>query len=320
MRDDYSGSGIEVMKEDSLQFHQVVKDMDPIKISTPGLGLGDNFQTSSVIAAIYDHYDKRPIINCYHPPLFEGNPKCQVGTNTGDPGNIPLHTWPMHHQPAGVRLSTSEQYNYRVGLPDAGPYRTEFYPTQQELIWGAQTFNNLKPYITVQYQPDPPRKFYNISPNLGRSDSDKRWMSCTDWYMDRWTEVVKATKEMGYNVVQIGCQYEEPIEGCFDARQVGVRKTFMAVGLSELLIGHESFPQFCADAMDKPCLVFITGRSCQEGQYLPTRIPIEPPEEVGCSPCWNKGIKDIDAYCPRTCMESITPDMVIGKIKEVLGG
>jgi hypothetical protein len=133
-------------------------------------------------------------------------------------------------------------------------------------------------------------------------------------------EVVEGIRKLGREVVQIGCEYEDPIPGCFDARSVGIRNTFIAVGLSELLIGHESFPQFCADSMDVPCLIFITGRSCQEGQYLPTRIPLEPPIEVPCSPCWNKGIKNIDEYCPRTCMDSITAELVLGKVGEILGG
>lgn len=325
MKDDYSKLTWDDMKEDCKRERAGIEQRDVIKISTPGLGIGDNFQASSVVESLYKFYRKQVILNCYHPDLFRGNDKCAVGTAVNDPENIVLHTWSYMRQPNGgikpngERLSTSEQYNIRCGMWDVEPEKPVFIPTYEEIVWGATHYVKHEPYVAVQLAPDPPRKYYNVSPNLRRSDSDKRWMNCTDWYMDRWTEVVQGlTEDDGINVVQIGCEYEESIPGTIDARDVGIRNTFIVIGHSSLLIGHESFPQFAAEAMDVPSLVFITGRSCADGQYLPGRTTMDGAVGVECAPCWNKGIKNIDEYCPRTCMDNITSAMVLEAARTIL--
>jgi len=325
-KSDYSEYTWADVHDDSKRMNALLSGSSIIKISTPGLGLGDDFMVSPVIRAIDEYYVPDDIIvNTYHPYLFENNPRCTPGTNMHDPNNIVMHTWAYRRLPNNgympgheLRISVPHQHNIRVGIWDR-PINTkhEFYPTQEELIWGAELLK-YKPYITVQYQCDPPRKYYNLSPNLPRSESMGRWMTIGDWPDDRWTALIIAMNANGYNVVQIGCEYENLIPGCIDMRNVGPRNTFMVVGHSELLICHESFPQFVADAMDVPSLVFMTGRSCAAGQQLTNRTCIDFSDGLECAPCWNVD-RNVEEYCPRTCMDRITADVVINTALNILG-
>ncbi len=323
-KDDYSNDDWECLRNDSARMNEVVRNLDVIEISTPGMGLGDDYMVSPVIRAIDEYYHPADIIvNTYHPYLFEDNPRCTPGTDVHSDRNITMHTWPYRCLPNGgymgdgPRISVPHQHNIRVGIWGSHVNtKHEFYPTMEEVIWGTR-LEEYKPYIVVQAQCDPPRRYYNISPNLPRSDSMDRWMTIGDWHDDRWTTIVSAMNDTGYNVVQIGCEYEELIPECIDMRHVGPRRTFIVVGHGDLLICHESFPQFTADAMDVPSLVMMTGRSCADGQQLRNRTTIDFSDGLPCAPCWNIA-RNVDEYCPGTCMDRITASVVIDNALGIL--
>jgi len=322
MLDDYSNMTWDDVRTDSMRVRDSLVGRSTIKISTPGLGLGDNFQCCTAIRTIDEVYHPDTIVmNCYHPYLFENNPRCTVGTNTGDPENIVLHTWPHRKLPEhgilnGGRICSAKAYNIRVGAMDH-PLNTdsEFYPTNNEIIWAAMNLSEYVPYVTVQLRGDPPRKFYNISPNLPRSDSDGRWMTSTDWYTDRWVELVARVRESGYNVLQIGCEHEELIDGCVDMRTVGVRKTFLVIGKAELHIGHDSFPQHAANAMETHALLFIAGRSNDQQHTNTTRMCMA--KNLPCADCLDRD-EHIDTFCTRECMNLITVDYVMEHVRGLL--
>lgn len=322
-RSDYSDCSWDDLRADSMRMHGILSGMSSIHLSTPGLGLGDNFQCCTAIRTVDEIYHPDElVIECYHPYLFEGNPRCRVGTDVHSPGNLVLHTWPYRNLPNGgiqddgTKVCSARAYDIRVGAYDR-PMDTdsEFYPTTEEIIWGAMELSKYQPYITVQLRGDPPRKYYNISPVAEGSDSDARWMSATDWYTDRFEVVVDMIKSHGYGVLQIGCEYEELIPGCIDMRTVGPRRTFIVIGKADLHIGHDSFPQHVASAMDTHAIILMAGRSNNQLHSNTTRIQMSAGLE--CSNCLDRD-EHIDTYCTRECMDLITPDMIVQASLEVL--
>lgn len=319
-REDYSELSWNDLRCDSLAAKDILKLRGDISIATPGLGLGDNFQCSAAIRTLSELYTAKVTINCYHPYLFENNPRCEVGTNMGG-DNIWLNTWPSTRlpnkgiQPDGTPVCSARAYDILLGGYDH-PLNTdsEFYPTTDEMIWGTEV-NKYKPYITIQSSPDPPRKFYNISPNLERSDSSGRWMVSTDWYHDRWVDLVGRVNRLGYNVLQIGCEYEDLVTGCIDMRSVGVRKTFVVIGLADLHIGFDSFPQHVANSMGTNTIILLAGRSNYHQHTNTTYIDMS--KGLECSNCRQRDMH-IDKFCTRVCMDMITTDIVYNTVVGVL--
>lgn len=319
-REDYNKLSWNDLRNDSLAAKDILRLRGVIRIATPGLGLGDNFQCSTAIRTLSELYTAKIVINCYHPYLFENNPRCIVGTDmSGD--NIWLNTWPPTKLPDrgiqtdGTPVCSARAYDILLGGYDH-PINTdsEFYPTTDEMVWGSE-LNRYKPYITIQRSPDPPRKFYNISPNLQRSDSDGRWMTSTDWYHDRWVDLVRRVRELGYNVLQIGCEYEDLVDGCIDMRSVGVRNTFVVIGLADLHIGFDSFPQHVANSMGTKAIILLAGRSNYHQHTNTTYIDMS--KGLECSNCRQRDIH-IDKFCTRKCMDMITTDIVYEVVKERL--
>lgn len=324
MRDTYSRW--EDMERDSSALRSILSDRDTISISTPGIGFSDTLQASTTIRSIDEYYSPKSIvINSYHPELFYNNPRCisRHTSNIGS-GNITLDSWPPSRLPnegvgyngIDIQIPVTGQWDIRVGLYGIPiDNRQEFYPTDDDEIYGIDIRDRYSPYIVIHPTVSPPRVWYNKYNGVPKSDTDRRARSNrqVDWEYSRWIDVINYIKELGYSVLQVGGGFEDILPGCVSMTDIGPRNTFMVIKYAKLLIGQPSFPMFAANAMRVPILSLWNGSYNSEmGQFSDISI-VDPTSNISCAPCG--GYVD---DCPGYCMDRISTNDVINTILGIL--
>lgn len=142
-------------------------------------------------------------------------------------------------------------------------------------------------------------------------------MECKFWTREGWQEVIDYLHGKGYNVENVSKE-DNPFKNCSKINNTDIRNTMDIIAGSELFIGLSSGLSWLSWALNKK-VVMISNFTEQDHEFDCYRV-IKP--DV-CNGCWNDPNIRLDPFwnwCPRNknfeCQRSITPQMVIDKIKE----
>lgn len=142
-------------------------------------------------------------------------------------------------------------------------------------------------------------------------------MECKFWTREGWQEVINYLHGLGYNVVNVSKE-DNPFENCSKITNTDIRNTMDIISGSKLFIGLSSGLSWLSWALNKK-VVMISNFTEQDHEFDCYRVT----NPDVCNSCWNDPNIRLDPFwnwCPRNknfeCQRSITPKMVIDKIKE----
>ena len=142
------------------------------------------------------------------------------------------------------------------------------------------------------------------------------------WLRSHWQEVIDFLVESGYNVINTSKE-RNPFNNCYQLEDTGIENTMSVIHHSEFFIGLSSGISWLAFGLGKK-VIMIAGFTDINHEFE----CIRPYNTNVCHGCWNKLDIRFDAgdwaFCPKNkgtdrqfeCQNSITPDMVIDKIKK----
>jgi hypothetical protein len=279
---------------------------------------------------LIENYECDIIINSYHPELHWNNPNCISGDNIADPENIVLDSWPPHKLPnigigypgmacmeiEGINglllpIPVTGQWDIRVGLYGIQVNtEQEFYPTEEEIAFAYSWWKSGGRYVVIHAIASPPRTYYNQFRSVPQSNSEGRARSSRqiDWPYNKWAQLVKEIKQMGWAVLQVGRNGDDIVAGVKDLTWIGPRNTAALIGHADLLIGQPSFPMFAANAMNTPIVALWNGSYNSERSQFGD-IGVVGHKGYECYPCC--GYKN---DCPGYCMDDITVEEVLQEV------
>ena len=148
---------------------------------------------------------------------------------------------------------------------------------------------------------------------------------CKEWSFDHWVELTKMVKEMGYSVVILSLK-EYRIDGTINVTSTDWDEVFSCLYHSEFFVGLSSGLSWANWALNKKTIM-ISGFSEIDHEFTFNVIRVS---NNVCIKCWNDPVHVFDTgdwdWCPvykgterqHICQKSITPQMVINEIKNLL--
>jgi autotransporter strand-loop-strand O-heptosyltransferase len=148
---------------------------------------------------------------------------------------------------------------------------------------------------------------------------------CKEWPFEHWVQLTKIFKEMGYAVVILSLK-KYKIDGTINITSTNWDEVFSCLYQSDLFIGLSSGLSWVNWALNKKT-VMISGFSTDDHEFTSNVIRVS---NNVCIKCWNDPVHVFDAgdwdWCPvykgterqHICQKSITPEMVMNKIKNLI--
>ena len=145
---------------------------------------------------------------------------------------------------------------------------------------------------------------------------------CKHWSRNNWQEVINYLVEIGYNVVNVSSERDE-YDNCINLDDTSIDNTMSVIEHSQFFIGLSSGLSWLAWALKKE-VIMISNFTKADHEFGCNRIV----NTAVCHGCWNNQNFKFDKgdwnWCPINkgtdkqfeCQKSITPKMVIDKIKE----
>lgn len=148
---------------------------------------------------------------------------------------------------------------------------------------------------------------------------------CKEWPYEYWVELTKMVKEMGYSVIILSLK-DYKIDGTINVTSTDWDEVFSCLYNSEFFVGLSSGLSWVNWSLNKKT-VMIGGFSVNDHEFTTNVIRVS---NNICIKCWNDPVHVFDSgdwdWCPvykgtemqHICQKSITPEMVINKIKNII--
>ena len=144
-------------------------------------------------------------------------------------------------------------------------------------------------------------------------------MECKFWTREGWQEVINYLHDLGYSVVNVSKE-DNPFDNCHKITNTDIRNTMDVIAGAKLFIGLSSGLSWLAWALNQK-IVMISNFTEADHEFDCYRVT----KPDVCNSCWNDPNIKLDPFwdwCPRNknfeCQRSITADMVIDKIKQII--
>lgn len=139
-----------------------------------------------------------------------------------------------------------------------------------------------------------------------------------EWIKDRWIEVVKYLKSLGYIVYQVGLE-EQLIDGCIDLiGNIHLQKRIDLIKYADMFIGLSSGLSWIAYSCNVP-VVMICNLTLPRHQFY-TKYRVQP--TIGCKGCFHQITPTFINICQNTnqfeCKTNITVKQVCNTIDKVI--
>jgi autotransporter strand-loop-strand O-heptosyltransferase len=206
---------------------------------------------------------------------------------------------------------------YRIGWKwdeSKEPVLCNTIPLQQAAtnILGLE-FKEIKPKLKDTYE-----ILGNKTPNYVAVATNST-MECKFWTREGWQEVINYLHGKGYNIVNVSKE-DNPFDNCYKIRNTDIRNTMDVIAGAKLFIGLSSGLSWLAWALNQK-VVMISNFTESDHEFDCYRVT----KPDVCNSCWNDPNIKLDPFwnwCPRNknfeCQRSITADMVIDKIKQII--
>jgi len=148
---------------------------------------------------------------------------------------------------------------------------------------------------------------------------------CKEWSFEYWVELTKMVKEMGYGVIILSLK-EYKIDGTINVTSTDWDEIFSCLYHSEFFVGLSSGLSWVNWALNKKTIM-IAGFSENDHEFTNNVVRVS---NNVCIKCWNDPVHVFDTgdwdWCPvykgterqHICQKSITPQMVIKEIKNLI--
>ena len=162
-----------------------------------------------------------------------------------------------------------------------------------------------------------PRPYIVISPG-GIANNHRQGRV---WSINKWQDLISDLNNFEGTVFTIGASAEEEIHKKLEGvvlltGQYTLDETCALISRANLLISGDTGPAHIASAYGVNTLVLLGSTSPDKIKpYGKTGYYVEPPFD--CKYCWQKKCKMVSKGADTTpCMESITPQLILDKIRE----
>jgi autotransporter strand-loop-strand O-heptosyltransferase len=173
-----------------------------------------------------------------------------------------------------------------------------------------------------------------ISCNVGQSPYNQKYVTIATnstaglkfWTREAWQKLVDFLIVKGYTVVNVSKE-KNPFDGVFALKDTSIENTMNVIHHSEFFVGLSSGLSWLAWGLGKK-VVMISNFTDENHEFTSNCIRIV--NKSVCNGCWNKPEFKFDKgdwnWCPVhkntsrqfECHKSITPEMVIEQLKELL--
>ena len=144
-------------------------------------------------------------------------------------------------------------------------------------------------------------------------------MECKFWTREGWQEVINYFHGLGYDVYNVSKE-DNPFDNCTKIKDTSIKSTMDVIRGAKLFIGLSSGLSWLAWALNQK-VVMISNFTESDHEFDCYRVT----KPDVCNGCWNDANIKLDPhwmFCPRNkefeCQRSITAEMVIDKIKQIL--
>lgn len=137
-------------------------------------------------------------------------------------------------------------------------------------------------------------------------------MLVKEWFPERFQSVVSQLGHK-YGFIQLGVVSDPPLIGALDLRgKTSIRQSAAILHCSVAAVCLEGFVSHLARAVDCRAVIIMGGRSlpCEDGYAGNENLYVQ----NSWSPCWQTH----SCPCERSCMNSITVDMVMAALERVV--
>jgi len=144
-------------------------------------------------------------------------------------------------------------------------------------------------------------------------------MECKFWTREGWQKVINYLHGIGYEIFNVSKE-DNPFDNCTKIDDTSIENTMDVIAGAKLFIGLSSGLSWLAWALNQKVIMIsnFTESDHEFDCYRVTKPDV-------CNSCWNDPNIKLDPYwdwCPRNkkfeCQRSITADMVIDKIKQII--
>ncbi len=133
-----------------------------------------------------------------------------------------------------------------------------------------------------------------------------------EWYVERWSEVIKELTGWGYEVVQIGAEGETLAPGATDLLGLPIRKALAVVKYAKLFLGIDAVFSHAAAAFQIPGVVLF-GATTPEVWGHSGHINLY--RGLPCQPCMDIILGSCHI---RRCMQQIQTEEVLAALKRLV--
>ena len=268
------------------------------------MGVGDALMASGEIKELRKKHPNAKFIigdgkRSYWNEVFDNNPHIIRGSEISNYKEI---IWVKNYE------GNRPYRNYGNELPKNNyNWKKSFRPKKGEMFFTNEEKKLSNTVISSIRNKVKNKKIIFIEPHIKK----RLGYENRDWGITKWQDVVFKLKNL-FEFIQITYGKNKPIKGCINIHGLNFRSSVAILSKCDLFIGTEGGMHHAAAATStKSVVIFgghispqITGYEDQTNLYINSDI----------SPC---GLKDVCEHC-KICMEKITTEMVIKKIKKIL--